>query len=55
MLMVQLASVIVRKFYVVRIAIGETKADAPLIVDGDGKLALPIPFQFMKPVAGRDS
>ena len=45
---------IVCQFHVVSIAVDEPKADAPLAVDGDGVLSLPVPCKFMKPVAGRN-
>ena len=54
MLMSHLVSVVVCQFHVVSIAVDEPKADAALIVDGDGMLSLPLPCKFMKPVAGRN-
>jgi hypothetical protein len=54
MLMISLVSVIIRDFYIVGIAIEKTKANAPLVVDGDRKLSLPIPFELMKAISRRD-
>jgi len=42
---------IIRDFNVVGIAILETKADSPLVVDGDGVLTFPFPFQCVKAIA----
>ena len=53
--MALLTLVVICEFYIIRIAIDETKADTPLIVDGDRGLSFPVPFQQVKSVAGRDS
>ena len=45
---------VVCQFHVVSIAVDEPKADAPLVVDGNGVLSLPVPRKFMKPVAWRN-
>jgi len=54
MLMSHLASVVIREFHIVGIAIDEPETNAPLIINGDGMLSLPVPLQFVKPIAGRD-
>jgi len=52
--MSHLASVVIREFHIVGIAIDEPETNAPLIINGDGMLSLPVPLQFVKPIAGRD-
>lgn len=44
---------IIRDFYIVGIAIEKTKANAPLIVDGDRVLSLTVPFELMKSISRR--
>lgn len=44
---------IITDFDVVRIAIDKSEADAPLVVDGDGMLSLPVGFQCVQAIAGR--
>jgi hypothetical protein len=53
MLIVYLPSVIVADFDVVRIAIDEAEADAPLVVDCYGMLPLPVASQRVELVPGR--
>jgi hypothetical protein len=48
-----LALVVVGHLDLERVAIDEPKADAPLIIDGNGVLTLAIVSKCMKPVAGR--
>lgn len=50
-----LASVVVGDLDVVGVAVNEPEADAPLVVDRDRVLSLPVPFELMQSVAGRDS
>ena len=42
---------VIRDFYIKRIAVYETEADAPLIIDRDGVLSSPLSLQSMKMVA----
>jgi hypothetical protein len=46
--------VVVRHLDVVCIAVLETKADPPLLVDADGVLAFAVSAQGVKPIADRD-
>lgn len=46
-----ISSMVIRDFYIKRIAVYKTEAEAPLIVDGDGVLSSPLPLQSMKAVA----
>ena len=43
---------IVADLDVIRVAIGESKADPPLIVHGDGVLSLAVTLQSMEAIAG---
>jgi hypothetical protein len=52
--MTHILLVIVRDLDLVGIAIHETEAYTPLIVDADRVLSLSILSELMKPVAGRD-
>lgn len=45
---------VIRYFNIVGIAVGESKAYPPLIVDGDGMPPFPIPGQGVQPIAGRN-
>lgn len=46
---------IVAELDVVRVAIIEPKADAPLIIDRDGMLPCTVAFECVEPVAGRNA
>lgn len=46
-----LALVIIRQLHVIGVAILKSKANAPLVVDGDGILACPVSFQWVESVA----
>jgi len=54
MLMSHLVSMVVRNLDVVGIPVDEPETDAPLVVDGDGMLSLPVSLKFVESVAGRD-
>ena len=45
---------IVINFHVVCVAIDEAKANSPLIINGNGVLALSIASQRMQPISGRN-
>jgi hypothetical protein len=45
--------VVVAELDVVRIAVDETEADAPLVIDGYGVLAIAITPECMESIAGR--
>jgi len=45
---------VVGQFHIVSITVDEPKADAPLIVDSNGMLSLPLLLEFMKAVARRN-
>jgi len=49
--MLHLGLVIVTDFYVICVAIDKPKANTPLIVDRNRVLALPVPFESVKPIA----
>ena len=51
MLILHLASVVIREFNIVGIPIFKSKTYAPLVIDGNGILPFPFPFQFMKSIA----
>jgi len=55
MLISLLASVIIRQLHFKSVAFDKPKADPPLVVHGDGILALAVPLQLMEPITGRDS
>ena len=46
--------VIVGDLDVVGVAVGETKADSPLVIDGNRMLPCPLSLERVKPVAWRD-
>src|SRR6185436_4333699 len=48
------SSVIVHDLNIGRSVVRPTEADAPLIIDPDRVLALPIPLQGFKPIGGRN-
>jgi hypothetical protein len=41
---------VIRYFDIIDIAIDESKAYSPLVIDGNRKLSLPFSLQIMKPV-----
>ena len=45
---------VVRNLDVVGILIDKSETHAPLVVDGDGMLSLPVPLKSMETVAGRN-
>ena len=45
---------VVRNLDVVGIPVDEPETDAPLVVDGDGMLSLPVSLKFVESVAGRN-
>jgi len=52
--MSHLVSVIVCDLDIVGITIDEPEADAPLVVDRDGVLSLPVLPKLVEPIAGRN-
>jgi hypothetical protein len=52
--MSHLVSMVVRNLDVVGIRVDEPETDAPLVVDGDRMLSLPVSLKFVESVAGRD-
>lgn len=54
MLMSHLLSVIICDLNIVGIPVDEPEADAPLVVDGDDMLSIPVPTESVEPIAGRN-
>ena len=50
-----LSSVIIRYFNIIGMALYETETDAPLIIDRYRILSLPVSFESMQAITGRDS
>jgi hypothetical protein len=46
--------VVVRKFYVVGVAVDKPETYAPLVIDGDRILSLPFSFEFVESIAWRN-
>ena len=46
---------VVTELNVERVTVHESEADAPLVVDGDGELAFPIPTERVQLVARREA
>jgi hypothetical protein len=53
-MLISSSSVVVGDLDIIGIAFGETKADAPRVVDGNRMLPCPLSLEGMEPDAGRD-